>query len=147
MRLAKQVSVIHRRASYAHMAFCTQPEVIVNFSAGGDMMRAVLLNYFLLKVVLLYTLSAYRSSAQKRDIDSLPCLVIMETECHPSLRACFQHVPCDDCCSLPYVLQQNEVSFHLSCLDYLEFPEMFFPLCLLFVQSSSTIGQFSNIKI
>lgn len=144
-RLAKQVSIIHWRASYAHTALCTQPEVTENFSAGGDMMRAVLLNYFLLKAALSYTLSTYRSSEQKRDIDSLFHVQSSQKQNAIAHQGHASHGFFVIIVAVFHMfLDETEVPFHLLCLDYLEFPEPFFPLCLLGKSLCSQAAQLVN---
>lgn len=116
---------MHWRTSYVHMAFYTQPEVTEKFSRRGDMTRAVLLNYLLLKSALSHTLNAYRLRKQKWDMDSL---FHVWPSWQPNANAHKGHAS-----NVFFVViaalfhmffNETEVSFCLLCLDYLGFPKV-----------------------
>lgn len=80
---------------------------------------------------------------------SLPCPVIMETECHHAVRACFPRILCGYCRSLPYVLQWNRGIFsptvsRLSGISWTVFSTL--PRGPGLVQPNSIVSQFSKGK-
>lgn len=154
-RIVEGGDCLHKWGSDSGGALCSQGILHGARSHGKFLIRGVASSGLSFWIMFCWKLPCHISSTQTDWVNRkwtwlyLPCLVAMETEYHHSWWACFPLVLCDYCCSLPYVVPWDWGNFFsLLCLNCLEFPHpLFFNFKSLCSQSSSTVGQFTKVKI